>query len=381
MPANFTTLNSNEIYSVLRNMVISQTVFTDNIAGGTELVDKARVDGTLYGDTKTYISTDVLRSHAWGNDAEASNLLNIERAPDPKVQSIVLNIFRQIPLTTDNYLTKRAFMNEGTFILFNSTLKGWLSDTKKVYDMTLYNSFIGTDETNNGKQRQTVTLQTLTGITAPSEKNQAYQLRALEISREIENLGDDMAKPNRFFNDYGFLRSVAKSSITILMNSKYANEFSKIDIKGIFHNENIVPEAMKLHKDYFGTKNTSSGTTTASNTTIRSLIEKDFNEDSDGNLLNMNDENYDPSKHIFPGDLWPNSTAYEANTTYTVDENIICKIIGGPLPPYLSAFSVQTAFFNPRSLTETQFLTFGHNTLEHLMNYAFVTIREAQSGE
>lgn len=108
--ATFTgTLNSNEIFAALFNMIISQQVFTDNIASaGSELVDSARVDGTLYGDTKLYYSTDTLISVPWGNDEESENLLKTYRPSGPKCQAITLDTFRQISLTVDNYLSKRA---------------------------------------------------------------------------------------------------------------------------------------------------------------------------------------------------------------------------------------------------------------------------------
>ena len=101
-------LRSNEIFAALYNMIISQEVFADNIKG-TDLVDEARVDGGLYGDTKLFYSTDALASAEWGNDAEATNLLEIARPEAPKCQSIVLDKFRQISLTVDNYLSKRAW--------------------------------------------------------------------------------------------------------------------------------------------------------------------------------------------------------------------------------------------------------------------------------
>ena len=138
------TLTANEIYNTLANMIISQQVFADNISKHQTLVDKARVDGGLYGDTKLYYATDVLKSVAWGNDSEASNLLSLDRAEDPEVQAIKLNIFRQIRLTVDNYLTKRAFADEGTFASFNSVMLGWMNETKKIYDGTLYH-IIGID--------------------------------------------------------------------------------------------------------------------------------------------------------------------------------------------------------------------------------------------
>ena len=61
--ANFTgTLNSNEIYGALWNMIISIQTFTDNISLDNTLVDLARRDGTLFGDTKLYYSTDIMKS-------------------------------------------------------------------------------------------------------------------------------------------------------------------------------------------------------------------------------------------------------------------------------------------------------------------------------
>lgn len=107
--ATFTgQLRSNEIFAALYNMIISQQVFADNLADNYTLVDKARVDGGLYGDTKLYYSTDVLKSAPWGNDAEATNLLALHRPEAPECQAIVLDQFRQICLTVDNYLSKRA---------------------------------------------------------------------------------------------------------------------------------------------------------------------------------------------------------------------------------------------------------------------------------
>lgn len=58
------TLNSNEIFSSIANMIISQEVFADNLGKHQTLVDKARVDGGLYGDKKLYYATDVLASSA-----------------------------------------------------------------------------------------------------------------------------------------------------------------------------------------------------------------------------------------------------------------------------------------------------------------------------
>ena len=157
------TLNPNEIFATIANMIISQEVFADNLGKHQSLVEKARVDGSLYGDKKLYYATDVLESHPWGADAEASNLLALDRPEPPKVQDITLNIFRQIRLTVDNYLSKRAWSNEGAFSSFQSVMLGWMRETKRVYDGTLYNVFIGATETSVGSQMQSVDVSTARG--------------------------------------------------------------------------------------------------------------------------------------------------------------------------------------------------------------------------
>ena len=61
-----------------------------------------------------------------------------------------------------------------------------------------------------------------------------------------------------------------------------------------------------------------------------------------------------------------------AGEGYLEDANVICKVLV-KLPPLMSAFEVGTTFFNPRSLTENHYLTFGHNSLQYLKNYPFFT--------
>ena len=41
----------------------------------------------------------------------------------------------------------------------------------------------------------------------------------------------------------------------------------------------------------------------------------------------------------------------------------------------MSAFEVDTSFFNAKSLTDNRYLTFGHNTLEYLKDKPMLTVR------
>lgn len=355
--ANFTgQLNSNEIFAALYNMIISQEVFADNIYDTkASLVDMSRVDGGLYGDTKLYYSTDVLQSQPWGNDAEAANLLQLHRPEAPECQAIELNVFRQISLTVDDYLSKRAWSTEGAFSSFNSIMLGWIRDTKRVYDSTTFNAYVGTAETTVGNQDITITLPEV----ADNPEAQA-RMQAGAIAAEMANLLVELEDVTRDYNDYGNLRSYSGDSLIAVWNSEKLNEIKKIDLPTIFHKDGLIDKMGEytLPARYFGKVNTGAGTTTASNTTVRSLVEKDFG-----------------SKHCFPGDLLPDSQAYGANETYTVDNTILFKIMHKRSVPFMSAFEVGTSFFNPKSLTTNHYLTWGHNTLEYLKNYPMITVR------
>ena len=345
------TLNPNEIFASIANMIISQEVFADNLGKHQTLVDKARVDGGLYGDKKLYYATDVLESHPWGADKEATNLLDLDRPDDPEVQDITLDVFRQIRLTVDNYMSKRAWMNEGAFSSFNSVMLGWMRETKRVYDGTLYNVFIGT--TKSAKNAQNINV-TLTGTND-----------AQVIAEALANLLVAMGDYSRDFNDYGFLRSYDESDVKFIWNSKYINEIKKIDLPTIFHKDGLVDkfEEEVLPPRYFGTVNTAQVAANGNTGQYRSVLEKDYTV---SNVVT----------HVFPGDYIPAGAIIAKGEGYTEDADVICKVLV-KLPPYMSAFEVGTSFFNPRSLTENHYLTFGHNTLEYLKNYPFITVKKA----
>lgn len=386
-------LRPNEIMSGIYNMIIGQIVFTNNIQGGfSELVDKARVDGGLYGDSKLYYSTDALGSSPWGADSEAANLLQLHRPKDPEVQVITLDVFRQIPLTIDYYLSKRAWSTEGAFMSFTSVMLGWIRDTKRIYDQTLYNAFIGTAETSIGKQMRDVEIAAAVGNATGEEAN---RLEAEAIAQHIADLLVEMKDVSRDFNDYGQLRSYSEGDVKIIFNSKYVNKIRYVDLPTIFHNEGLVKKFAEnvLPARYFGHRldatlaaaevydaddnPTGMFTKSGDNYTIvntggtaskvRSLIETDYT------VSNV-------KTHVFPGDVIPVGAVLEVKSTtvpyaYIEDEDIIAKVVT-ELPPMMSAFEVGTTFFNPKSLTENHYLTWGHNTLEYLKGKPMITLNK-----
>lgn len=351
----YPTLNKNEIYSVLYNQIIGISCKSDNIAGTfDELLNKSRIEGGLYGDTKLIIDTDALESRDWTGDEEAANLLKIRRAPDPKTQAITINKFRVIELTLDQLLTKRAFGNEGQFSAFNSTLFAWLRDTKRVYDSTTYNTYVGT--VVGGANIHELTID-------PSEYPSLGQGLGELIGDTLINLND----VSRDYNDYQHLKSFADSDIAIVWNSKYLNQVKKIDLPALFHKDDLIAKFGQyvLTPRYFGTINTEEKTGDGS--TIRSLIET--------KLTGTDGKEY----HVFAADLIPSVCTAAANESYTQDDNVICKILHRESIPFMSSFEIATSFFNPLAQATNNYIIWSHNELTYVKKYPLITIKKTEA--
>ena len=362
-------LNANVIFAGNFNQIISQEVFANNIKGTfSKLVDNARVDGSMYGDTKLYYATDCLESVDWLNDEEAANLLELHRPKEPHCQSITINVFRQIRLTVDNYLTKQLWAIEGAFSSFNSILLGWLRDTKRVYDSKLYNTFIGTQISDKGKQTQELTL--------VGNINEG-----LQYAEKLANILVELQDPSRDYNDLGYLRSYDEDEIMVIWAASKYNSIKKVDLPVVFHKDGLLGEFEQfvLPDIYFGTPVGNTHTTSTTNAeinNIRSRIETRYevaNAEADARAELAKDGKY--YVHVFPGDLLPKNTVYYQDEAYTVDDTVAFKIIHKQCAPYMSSFTVGTSFYNARSLTTNHYLTFSHNTLERLSDKPFITVK------
>ena len=397
MPAFSGQLNANEIYASLYNMLISQEVFADNIAGTFgSLADKSRVDGSLYGDTKLFYSPDVLKSAAWLGDNEAANLLSLDRPDAPQVQAIQLNVFRQIRLTVDNYLSKRAWLDEGAFSSFNSVMLGMLRETKRVYDATTFNTYVGTAISSAAKASITVSPDLGTDTTS-ADKEGANRIYAETVAQSLADLFIDLRDVSRDYNDYSQLKSYNLEDLVVVWNSAKVNKIKSIDLPTIFHKDGLIEkfEEEILPSRYFGTIITASNIASFSASTPTT-----------GKPINSTTHAYTPGTnhangcirvlaecdktistvayHFFAGDEIPSGATVDTSSAdfltgevYIEDAKVICKVMHRRSVPFMSAFEVGTSFFNPRSLTENHYLTWGHNSLEYLKRYPFITVSEA----
>lgn len=395
--ANFTgQLRTNSVFSALYNMILGQVVFADNFQKHQTLVEQSKESAGLFGDQKLFYAAQVLDSEVWrGHDTEAADLLNVKRPAAPACQALVIDNFRMVWVSTDEYLSKRAWSTESAFADFTSVIIDMISQAKKIHEGTLYNTFIGTDETSVGAQSRSVDLrsassgQPLYGLTGLEK----YRMKGTLIAEHLADLLVEMGDYSKNFNDYQYLRSYADENIKVVWNAKFANELRKVDMPTIFHKENLVDkfEQEVLPERYFGITITSSNISnySASTPTTGKPIDSDDGAYTPGvgnangkvcsrveRTVTVGGTDY----HVLPGDELPAgatvgaSKDFDLGEAFIPDPTIICKVMV-KLPPMLTAFETSTSFYNPRGLMTNRYLIWGYSTLEHLKNYPMITIR------
>lgn len=375
-------LNANHIQSALFNMIIAQDIIGGSIHANYNLVDKAKEQAGLYGDTVLKIDTPVLTPVDWSQDsADAVNLLALDRPGAPKTQAITIDVFKQVRLTKDDYMSKQAFGTEGAFAAYQSVLDSRLSKSKETYLNKTYNVFVGT---------------TAGQVTTSIDVDADSQTLGQNVAYGLTMLVDDMKDYNTKYTANGFERAFSDADIHIIWNNKYINQVRKIDTP-VLYNAGVVNEVFKgdvLPAKYFGTVITSDNVSdfSAATPTTGKPIDSDTgaytpgSNNANGTIRAAKDlykpfgtagaTVYIPAGAEIPANktIGASSTDFLYGEVYIEQADIICKVYT-KLPPVLEAFSVGTNFFNAKNLSTNMYLTFGHNTLVPLDSEAIVTVK------
>ena len=391
--ANFSgTLTRNEIYYALYNMIISQVMMNNDLSGlDNSLAETFKEEGGLLGDTKLIYSADTIGSQEWLGDNEAQNLLKIHRPKDPVVQEVKIDQFRMIPITIDNYLSKRGFSTEGVYHDFTSVMLDSIGQSKKIYDNGLINTFVGTTESKSTKAKVEIDVTTSVGSTTGEEKN---RLRAQTIAKGLSDLLFDIKDCSRDFNDNKHYRAYNPNDLIVVWNQRYISEITKLDLPTIFHKDGLLENKdFVLPQRFFGDIVTAAAGVT-SDGTYCSLVEADYAK-AVGDVVT----------HLYPGDVIPAGyylvtevnetktstskyrltdtiiaktvkTKLSAGEAYKPNNKVICKILHKNSIPFMSAFETSQTFFNPRSLTESHYLIWGFSTPTYNADKPFITVVE-----
>ena len=382
------SLNTNEMYNSIYNMLRLAYIYANNLSGlDDSLANKYRTDGGQYSDQSIYTDMDIIYSRVW--DPDDTNVLAPEAVVKPVQQTIVTDKFRQIGLYTDEYLSKRAWMDAAKYDEFRSVVQKQVSDTKKVFEQKLVDTFVGGVQ-NGGAQDVTLTLPTDTDAEAQN------RLQAQAIATKTGDLFVELGDSTDKYNKNGFTKSFKPEDFDIIWNSKYYNKMLFTDLTTIFHNDNLLKKGHIMPTRYFNTfslgeKKNADGTTVISRREYFIPVNGSGAYAASGPNV----------KHVFPGDLLPNGTPIQstgadtfANVTTTINgksrtvkvctsafaavlqPKVICKLVHKDAIKYMSSFETGTEFWNPKNLSTNRYLTWAYAEPETLDGYPIITLIE-----
>ena len=352
---------------ILFQKLAPQTVKRDEIVS---LLDKAT---GMYGDTGVVQGMDIQGTYDFGMDAEAVNLLAINRNKTQKVEKFVINKWRQTDVTNDAYISKRAFLDEGTFAIFNGYIVGTLSQAMDAFESGFVKASVGTYTSPNEACTIEVTMPAQDGTEATE------RIRASKIKKAILDLKADMKDNQRKYNGYGFYSSYEWDEFTPVFSTNYMNEINALALYNSFNPEYIkqASDGRQWTPKWFGDPVTAGGTTGATNKTVYSLIEQ--NSDGTTNFPITPTQLSSGVYRIFPGDLLPNNFAYKTGEAYTVDPTVIAKVFAPEYVYYMTGYEQGESFYNPRSATTNHYLRKGFSDVQVSKFRPFITIKEVNA--
>lgn len=374
-PAFDGVLNSNEIYETLFNLRILFQKIVPQSVKRDEIINLVEKSVGMYGDTGVLLGMDIQGTYEFGMDAEAPKLLAINRNKTQKVEKFTINEWRQTDVTNDAFISKRGFLNENTFAIFNGYIVGTLQKAMDAYETGRVKSSIGTYTSSVPSCVIEVEMPADDGTEATA------RIRAAKIKKAILDLKADMKDNQRKYNGYNFYASYDFDDFTSAWSAKYINEINALALYSTFN-----PEFIKEATDgriwtpkWFGTVLEEDGTTDADNSDIYSLVEINSDESTNFPLTDL--QTVAGVYRIFPGDLLPGSFGYNADEAYKRDDTVIAQIFAPEYVVYMTGYEQGESFYNPRSATTNHYLRKGFSPVYVSQFRPFITLKEVNPEE
>ena len=361
-------LNTGIVYNSMYNAIIALYQIKQHFTDSYSLVDRFRKEGSEYGDQLVYMTLDSIPVHDWTNDSEAANLLALDRNKKQHEEKITLNVFKQIRLTTDAYMqTKQLWTSENGFSRFASLLLQTMENAKKVYEIKTFDVFAGTVRATGEAQNLSWDLKG-EGPSASTDPEGAARWYGMKLAENLSNLMYDLRDVRRDWNDIQYEASYDMDEFQLILPASVANKFKYISMPTIFDNgplKSLLEDAYILPDIYFGRVVKVTGTEIKADGTTHRFLNSQFLGSTFYNA----------------GDLIPADTVIASATAIVVpayaQDSILLKLIHKEDCPYMSAYNVRSQFYNARSHTTNNYLTFAHNTLEHIGIFPLIEVFEA----
>lgn len=240
------TLNSNEFYSNLANMItVVRTYATNTSNKEASVVDALSTEVLEFGDTKAYWFAELPKVEDY---SFTSSLLTPK--PIKYNEEFISGIEKKkIPLTTIEPFLKQAMLSSDGVQFFLSYVNGLMYSAKTDYLYNLITSdlFSWTPTVTTGKEmKKTANLIDVDAIPTPSEKRAAQELNQAELLRMWQKTYDDFSIFTDVFidvdnaaNNSNFKTALKLEDLVFIGNAKYLND-EIIDLMAVLLKSDIL---------------------------------------------------------------------------------------------------------------------------------------------
>lgn len=246
------TLNSNEFYSGLANMITVIRTYATNTSNKEDtVIDALSTEVLEFGDTKAFWFAEHPKVEPY---TLQSSLLTPK--PIKYNEEFISNIEKKkIPLTTIEPFLKQAMLSQDGVAFFMAYLNGLMSSAKTDYMYNLVTedlfSWTPSVKTATKEMRQTANLIDVDSVTSPTEKRAAQELNQAELLRRWQKTFDDFSIFTDVFIDVdnsvgntNFKTALKLDDLIFIGNAKYLND-EIIDLMAVLLKSELISKEFR----------------------------------------------------------------------------------------------------------------------------------------
>lgn len=245
-------LMANIMYNTTYNAYELVETLADQLLGLSDSpADQFKRDAGDYNTDHVFTDFDLIPSYVF--DPEDTNVLKPGYKVSPKQEFIRMGESRQISLyTPTEFLTKTAWMSEGSWSQFNSVVQKSLENSKKAYEFLMGSVAIGTMESTEGKQQIEITVPKINDSDTYVEREAKARVKGQTIAKTLEITKADLHDLVRGYNDYGFAKSFRFEDMVPVYNVEAIADITKMDLPGLFHDNIMDLSGRTMTQRFFG---------------------------------------------------------------------------------------------------------------------------------
>lgn len=245
-------LMANIMYNTTYNAYELVETLADQLLGLSDSpADQFKRDAGDYNTDHVFTDFDLIPSYVF--DPEDTNVLKPGYKVNPKQEFIRMGESRQISLYTPaEFLTKTAWMSEGSWSQFNSVVQKSLENSKKAYEFLMGSVAIGTMESTEGKQQIEITVPKINDSDTYVEREAKARVKGQTIAKTLEITKADLHDLVRGYNDYGFAKSFRFEDMVPVYNVEAIADITKMDLPGLFHDNIMDLSGRTMTQRFFG---------------------------------------------------------------------------------------------------------------------------------